>query len=35
LRVLRFAKENAPSKIVTKSALMLGLGETIPEIKET
>lgn len=34
LEVLRMVKENADYRIYTKSALMLGLGETIDEVKE-
>ena len=34
LRVLRRFKELAPYKVYTKSALMLGLGETLDEVKE-
>ena len=35
LRVLKMAKELAPYKVLTKSAIMLGLGETKEEVMET
>lgn len=35
LEVLRLVKELAPYKLITKSALMLGLGETLEEAEES
>ncbi len=34
LRVLKQAKEIAPYRLITKSAIMLGLGETLDEVKD-